>query len=140
MIRPSIRHAAFVLALVAAPAAAGAHGARATAPPIVHGAAAPDACPGDPIATDRVITGEFTAEDQGSYVLLPFQVPSGTTAVRVKYCHDQPEAPTSAQLRHTLDLGLYDARSTPGELFGVDEFRGWGGSSHPDTTVSPEGF
>lgn len=129
-----------IVAMLALPAAATAHGTRETAPPIVQSAAAPDICPGDPIRADRVITGEFAAEDQGSYVLLPFQVPSGTTAVRVKYCHDQPEAPTSAQLRHTLDLGIYDARDAPGDLFGVAQFRGWGGSSHPDVIVSPEGF
>jgi hypothetical protein len=95
-------------------------------------AAVPASCPGDPIAPTRVITGQFPAEIQGSNVLVPFDVPAGTTAVRVKYCHDQPEAPTSSQIRHTLDLGLYDQ--------GGEGFRGWGGSSHPDVTVSPEGF
>jgi hypothetical protein len=66
-------------------------------------------------------------------------VPAGTTAVRVKYCYDKPELPT-AQSSHTIDLGLYEARRSPGELWGEREFRGWGGSSHPDTTVSAEGF
>ena len=122
------------------PVAAGAPGSTAVAAPPARGSEAPARCPGDPIAADRVITGEFASEQQGSYVLLPFSVPAGTTAVRVKYCHDQPESPTSAQLRHTLDLGLYDARRRAGDLFGVREFRGWGGSSHPDTTVSAEGF
>ena len=109
------------------------------AAPAAH-AAPPAACPGDPIAVDRAITGEFSRAQQGSYVLVPFDVPAGTTSVRVKYCYDQPEAPTSAQLRHTLDLGLYDARSAPGALWGEREFRGWGGSSHPDVTVTPQGF
>ena len=92
-------------------------------------AVAPLSCPGDPIEVDRAITGEFDRSVQGSYVLVPFDVPAGTTSVRVKYCHDQPESPTSAQFRHTLDLGMYD----PG-------FRGWGGSSHPDVTITPQGF
>ena len=107
--------AAIAIALVSAPAA--------------H-AVAPLACPGDPIRVDRAITGEFDRSLQGSYVQVPFDVPAGTTSVRVKYCHDQPESPTSAQLRHTLDLGLYDPRG----------FRGWGGSSHPDVTITPQGF
>ncbi len=68
-------------------------------------AAAPSSCPGAPIEADRVITGEFAGELQGSHVQLPFAVPAGTTAVRVKYCHDQLEASTE---RHTLDLGLYE--------------------------------
>ncbi len=87
------------------------------------------ACPGDPIDVDRAITGDFDRSQQGGYVQVPFDVPAGTTSVRVKYCHDQPEAPTNAQLEHTLDLGLYD----PG-------VRGWGGSSHPDVTITPQGF
>ena len=94
-------------------------------------AATPAACPGAPIAIDQVITGEFSRAEQGSYVQVPFDVPAGTTSVRVKYCYDQPESPTSAQLRHTLDLGLNG---------GAGEFRGWGGSSHPDVTITPQGF
>ena len=34
---------------------------------------------------------------------VPFDVPAGTTAVRVKYCFDQPEAPLP-NVRHTLDV------------------------------------
>jgi hypothetical protein len=86
-------------------------------------------CPGDPLRLDQLVTGEFEASLQGGYVLVPFDVPAGTTAVRVKYCFDQPEAPLP-NIRHTLDLGIRDPRG----------FRGWGGSSHPDVTLSPEGF
>jgi hypothetical protein len=85
------------------------------------------------------MTGEFGTEMERAYILLPFDVPAGTTAVRVKYCHDQPEAPTNSQIKHVLDIGLYDARGPDG-FFDEDEFRGWGGSSHPDVTVSPNGF
>jgi hypothetical protein len=103
-------------------------------------AAAPASCPGDAIAPTQVVTGEFTTEHAGGYVFVPFDVPAGTTAIRVKYCHDQPETPASAQFRHTLDLGLYEPRADGTGAWGPDEFRGWGGSSHPDVTVSPEGF
>ena len=97
----------------------------------------PTSCPGAAITPTQVFTGEFGSELQGSFVLLPFDVPAGTTAVRVKYCWDPPIGPF---VRHTLDLGLYEARDTPGELYDVEEFRGWGGSSHPDVIVSGEGF
>ena len=100
----------------------------------------PAACPGDPINVDQVITGEFDTSLQGSYVLVPFDVPAGTTSVRVKYCFDQPAAPTPPTLRHTLDLGLYETRSGAAPGFGEQNFRGWGGSSHPDVTVTPQGF
>ena len=66
---------------------------------------------------DRTITGEFGSELQGSYVLLPFDVPAGQTAVRVRYCYDQPETPLAGTQRHTLDLDLYGPRS-PGRAVG----------------------
>ena len=87
-------------------------------------------CTGDPIVPDRVVTGSFPAALQGSYVMVPVTVPRGTEGVRVKYCYSQPAGPTAAGARNTLDLGLWDPRG----------FRGWGGSSHPDVTVSPLGF
>jgi len=105
--------------------------------PAAATALGPTSCPGAAIQPNQVITGEFASALQGSFVLLPFQVPAGTTAVRVKYCWDPPIGPF---VRHTLDLGLYQARSQPGALYGPREFRGWGGSSHPDVIVSPEGF
>jgi hypothetical protein len=117
---------ALVLVLGIAPAAH-AHVPATAATAVTASVAQP--CPGDPLRLDRLVTGEFEASLQGGYVLVPFDVPAGTTAVRVKYCFDQPEAPMP-NIRHTLDLGIRDARG----------FRGWGGSSHPDVTLSPEGF
>lgn len=111
----------------------------AALPAAARAGAPPARCPGAPLS-GTAITGEFSTALQGSYVLVPFRVPTGTTAVRVRYCYDQPESPTSAQLKHTLDLGLYQARDGPGDFYDGDEFRGWGGSSHPDVTVSAEGF
>jgi hypothetical protein len=87
-------------------------------------------CTGDPITPDKVISGSFPALLQGSYVMVPFDVPAGTAGVRVKYCFDQPPGPTEGNARNTVDLGLWDPRG----------FRGWGGSSHPDVTVSTSGF
>ena len=111
--------------------------------PDVAYAAADAPCGGEPIsAPDRVITGEFGQSAQGSYVMLPFDVPAGTDAVRVKYCHDQPlltTVPGTDQLnKHTLDMGIYDAREAGDDAWDEDEFRGWGGSSRKDVTLSPE--
>jgi hypothetical protein len=125
---------AIVAAVLAPPASAGAHAVSA---PATATALGPASCPGAPIQPTRVITGEFGTELQGSFVLLPFHVPEGTTAVRVRYCWDPPIGPF---VRHTIDLGLYQARTEPGGLYGPSEFRGWGGSSHPEVIVSPEGF
>jgi hypothetical protein len=106
-------------------------------------AAAPAGCAGAPDASlqpQRVISGEFETSLEGAYVMLPFDVPAGTTAVRIRYCHDQPEAPTNARIKHVLDLGLWQARPGPVAAWAEPEFRGWGGSSHPDVTVSRNGF
>jgi hypothetical protein len=137
-------------ALAAAPAdahdvAPGALDNSSTLPPAeLTAAGAIPACGGRPMAEpDRVITGSFGPELEGSYVMLPFEVPPAIDAVRVKYCHDQPELTqlpgTSTLNKHTLDLGLYEPRSGDDGLWDVEEFRGWGGSSRTDVTVSPEG-
>jgi uncharacterized repeat protein (TIGR01451 family) len=113
--------------------------------PTGAGAAAPASCGGtadDPSFTSlKTLTGEFGVEQQGAYVMLPFDVSAGTTAVRVRYCYDQPDLkPPGSPVSNTIDLGIYDARSGPTDLWDEDEFRGWGGSSHPDVTISPNGF
>src|SRR4051794_8876976 len=106
--------------------------------PAAH-AAAPASCPGAATHPDRVITGEFGSEQQGTYVLLPFDVPAGTTQVRVRYCYDQPDVKLpGSPVGNTLDLGLYQPRRGKNALWG--EFRGWGGSSHPEVQVAPQGF
>ena len=120
-------------------------------PALLAGALAPAARAAPPQscglnAPDRTMAGEFGSQLQGSYVLLPFRVPAGQTALRVRYCYDQPETPLNAQFKHTLDLDLYEARR-PGGLWGPDEFRGSSGSARREgdargsqVTVSADGF
>jgi MYXO-CTERM domain-containing protein len=88
------------------------------------------ACDGDPITPTRVVTGQFPASLTGSYVMVPFEVPAGTTQVRVKYCWERNGS--------TVDLGLWEARDGDAP-WGPDQFRGWGGSSHPDVSITPQG-
>lgn len=87
-------------------------------------------CPGAPIAPTHVVTGAFPEALTGSYVMLPFEVPAGTTQVRVKYCWEAGS---------TVDLGLWSARDGDAP-WAEPQFRGWGGSSHPDVALSPQGF
>jgi hypothetical protein len=113
------------------------------AEPDVAYAAVDAPCGGEPMPSpDAVVTGGFEADLQGSYVMVPFDVPAGTDAIRVKYCHDQPalaQIPgTSTLNKHTLDLGLYGPRAGDEGLWDEAEFRGWGGSSRKDVTLSPE--
>lgn len=98
-------------------------------------------CAGDDGAPDRVLTGTFDSSLEGSYVLVPFDVPAGTTSLRVKLCHDTPQLPLSLpgvpySVRHTLDLGLFEP--TADGFYDEEEFRGWGGSSRPNVLITPE--
>lgn len=113
------------VALAGAPAAA--KGARLNVPLVDTPL---EACPGDAIEPDEIIEGQLPGELMGATVMFPFEVPAGTTSVRVKYCWEDG---------HTVDLGIWDAR--PGKKPWTEEqFRGWGGSSHPDVTITPQGF
>jgi hypothetical protein len=88
-------------------------------------------CADDAIEPDLVVQGQFPLELMGSYVMLPFEVPAGTTSVRVRYCFEGDG--------HVVDLGLWEARVGK-KPWSVEQFRGWGGSSHPDVTITPQGF
>lgn len=99
-------------------------------------AAAPEACPGNHGAPAEVITGSFGPDMEGAHVMVPFVVPEDRTRVRVKLCYDQPDLPTSAEIKHTLDLGIFEA--TEDGYWDEDEFRGWGGSSRPNVLLTPE--
>ena len=125
---------ALALLCLASPPAAEAHGPARIAALEGGGCAG-----GDAIAPTEVIEGAFDASLQGATVMVPFDVPPGTTSVRVKYCWDRPEGPTPGGGGHTIDLGLWDARPAGG-TWELRQFRGWGGSSHPDVTVTPQGF
>jgi hypothetical protein len=104
------------------------------APAHAEGVGGPPSC-GAPKPT-KVITGSFTSDQTGSFVMLPFDVPKGTTAIRGWYCYDQPDGPTAQlptfAIRHTLDFGYY----APG-----GRYRGWSGSGFfKDITVSRAGY
>lgn len=99
-------------------------------------AAAPENCPGKGPAAHRSFTGTFDESLEGAYVMVPFDVPAGTTELWARICYDQPPSPASSQIKHTLDLGLYET-SIDGE-WDEEEFRGWGGSSRPTVRISAE--
>src|SRR4029079_19403673 len=80
--------------------------------------------------------GTFASNLQGSYVQIPFTVPQGTTAIRVRYCYDQPPSGGG----NTLDAGVYEPLQGSDTVFGPAERRGWSGSSLRDIAVSVNGF
>ncbi|HEX5910876.1 MAG TPA: hypothetical protein VFY44_10300, partial [Thermoleophilaceae bacterium] len=101
----------------------------------VPASAAPPSSCGLP-GPDQATTGGFDAARQGSFVFVPFDVPAGTTQVRVAYCWDGSQGTSD----HTLDLGVYQARGDARRPWGGANFRGWGGSGYRDVTITPQGF
>lgn len=103
-----------------------------------------DPCPGSHGTPDRVVTGTFDTAVEGGYVMVPFEVGPAATRLRVKLCYDQPPQPPAipgapsapVDVKHTLDLGLYEPTSDG--FYDENEFRGWGGSSRPNVTITPE--
>ena len=72
-------------------------------------AAAPPGC--GLAAPDRMVTGEFGSELQGSYVLLPFQVP-GRPDRRAHPLLLRPARDAALRaVKHTLDLDVYGPRA-----------------------------
>ena len=50
-------------------------------------------CSGAQITPTLIVQGQFPFALMGSYVMLPFEVPEGTTQVRVKYCWEPKDGP-----------------------------------------------
>jgi hypothetical protein len=127
-LRSIVALAALALFCVALPASAGAV------------TTAPTSCPQeatDPAqigATRTPISGTFSSALHGQYVEIPFDVPDGTTQVHVIYCYTDTS-------HNTLDIGLYQPNADGSMGYSIpDNFRGWGGSSHPDVAISQGGF
>ena len=80
------------------------------------------------------ISGTVTAAQQGSYLQIPFHVPAGTTAIRIRYCYDNTPNGT------TLDMGVYEPLHPDDAISGPVERRGWSGSAVKDLAISENGF
>ncbi len=119
--------AGVAVAALALPAAASADCAVPTDPP--------DATFDGPV---RNFDGTFAASMQGSYVQIPFDVPAGTTAIRVRYCYDQPPPPDDRG--NTLDVGVYEPLKAGDTVYGPAEQRGWSGSAVKDLAIAVNGF
>jgi hypothetical protein len=79
-------------------------------------------------------TGTVTSAQQGSYLQIPFGVPAGTTAIRIRYCYDASPSGT------TLDMGVYEPLHPGDTIAGPPERRGWSGSAVKDLAISLNGF
>ena len=87
-----------------------------------------------------VITGEFDTSLEGATCCSPSTCPPARPRCASSTATTSPRRPTNAPIKHVLDIGIYDARPAPGALGRSPSSAGWGGSSHPDVTVSRNGF
>ena len=78
--------------------------------------------------TPQTITKRLTAADRehDRYVYVPFEVPPGTTELRVRYEYDR------ANGQNTIDLGIFE----PGSLeIGTATMRGYSGGSRTEVSI-----
>lgn len=95
----------------------------------------------DPSFTNTAldVQGDIAQAKAGGYLQIPFTVPAGTTAIRVRYSYDQPGGGCGGS-PNTLDMGVYEPRDAGETVFGADESRGWSGSAVKDLAISENGF
>ena len=86
--------------------------------------------------TSEEFAGAFSASRQGAYVQIPFDVPDASTAIRVRYCFDQPPGGSG----NTLDIGVFEPRPAGQAGWEMAERRGWSGSAVRDLAIAVDGF
>ena len=109
----------------------------AAVPFVAPGPASACTLPGTPDAgfePPQDFLGTVTSAHQGAYVQIPFNVPAGTTAIRIRYCNDGVPAGT------TLDMGVYEPLHAGSAIAGTAERRGWSGSAVKDLAIAVNGF
>lgn len=77
---------------------------------------------------DFAFYGNFDFDDAGSFLLLPFDVPGGTTSIGVSYDYEWCSGTGGGKGLGdpVVDIGLYD----------TEKFRGWSGSNKSSFTLS----
>lgn len=105
-----------------------------TTPVVKNGVSSPGALndyvtPGDAI----VKSGNFGPELNGKFVQVPFEIPAGTTGLRVRYCYE-------TAMSTTLDLGVYEPNAADPGNFTAAQSRGWSGSAVKMIGIGENGF
>ena len=86
--------------------------------------------------TREVRTGHLRADEQSSYVHVPFDVPAGAVRLEVEYTYSgRIGAEPQYTGGNTIDLGVIDARGT---AFAAAGFRGWSGSERSAFFITEE--
>ena len=79
----------------------------------------------------------FPASEAENFVQIPFDVPAGTTAIRIRYCYESPPSPAPS---NTIDLGVFEPKPGGQTYWDIPQRRGWSGSSRRDIVIAVNGF
>ena len=84
--------------------------------------------------TTQTFDGMLPGPYRGKFIQIPFDVPAGTTGMRIQYCYDKngPDGQTGGAFsadNTTLDLGVYEPNAVAPENWTMDQRRGWSGSA-----------
>jgi len=86
------------------------------------------------------VQGDLLPARTGGYLQIPFTVPNGAKAIRVRYSYDQPGGGCGGS-PNTLDMGVYQPRAnTSDPVWEQSDRRGWSGSAVKDLAIAENGF
>jgi len=87
------------------------------------------------------VQGDLLPARTGGYLQIPFDVPSGTKAIRVRYSYDNQSDTCSGSQSNTLDMGVYGPRTNASDpAWEQSDRRGWSGSAVRDLAIAENGF
>ncbi|MGK2931676.1 MAG: CehA/McbA family metallohydrolase [Solirubrobacterales bacterium] len=84
--------------------------------------------------TTQTFGGNLPGPYRGKFIQIPFEIPAGTTGMRIRYCYDSdgPDNATGGTANDdntTLDLGVYGPNEADPENWTMAQRRGWSGSA-----------
>ncbi len=85
------------------------------------------------MVAERVVRFGPADREPSPYAVVPFDVPTGTRAIRISLAYDSPAATADAVVGNILDLGLLGPGPT---AVGRPDFRGWSGSERTTVVVA----
>jgi predicted metal-dependent phosphoesterase TrpH len=83
--------------------------------------------------TERAVRFGPADREPSPYAVVPFDVPTGTRAIRISLAYDHPAGASDAADGNILDLGLLGPGPT---AVGRADFRGWSGSERTTVVVT----
>lgn len=89
--------------------------------------------------TTQTFTGHFGPAFNGKFIQIPFDVGSGITGMKIRYCFAKA-AGGEADDSPTLDLGVYGARPDGATTWTQAERRGWSGSALRTIGIAANGY